>query len=169
VVATAGGLVPMLPKIAGAAVPKMERKLHFYHIHTGETLKVCYWEDGRYLEGGLESINRFFRDFRNGKIKKIDSRLVDLLYAISRKTGREAIFYLISGYRSPETNEKLRKTSSGVDKKSLHMLGYAADIRVPGIKTSELREIAIEVGGGGVGYYPRSDFIHVDIGKVRQW
>jgi uncharacterized protein YcbK (DUF882 family) len=168
-IAAAGLMIPVFPKIGSAALPKTDRQLRFYHTHTGETLRVCYWENGEYLDSGLASINHFFRDFRNGDIKTIDTRLVDLLHAISRKIDGDVSFHLISGYRSPETNQKLRSKSNGVAKKSLHMEGYAADIRVPGIKTADLRKIAIGIGSGGVGYYPESDFVHVDIGRVRQW
>jgi uncharacterized protein YcbK (DUF882 family) len=167
--AAAGLMVPVFPKIGSAALPNAERELRFYHTHTGETLRVCYWQDGRYLDSELSSINHFFRDFRNGDVIKIDTRLVDLLYAISQKTGGNPAFHLISGYRSPATNEKLRQNSGGVARKSLHMQGHAADIRIPGVKTAELRKIAIDIGGGGVGYYPESNFVHVDIGRVRQW
>lgn len=169
IVAAAGLIFPLFSKDGICAPSQEERNLKFYNTHTGERLKVSYWCDGAYIESELTSINHFFRDFRNGDIKAIDTRLLDILYAISRKVDSNASMYLISGYRSPETNEKLRQNSSGVARKSLHMLGHAADIRIPGVKTADLRNIAIDLGGGGVGYYPKSDFVHVDIGRVRQW
>jgi uncharacterized protein YcbK (DUF882 family) len=168
-IAAAGFMIPAFPKTGSASLAETERHLRFYHTHTGEKLRVCYWENGEYLDPGLASINYFFRDFRSGDIKNIDTRLIDLLHALSRKIDGDVSFHLISGYRSPETNQKLRRNSSGVAQKSLHMEGYAADIRVPGLKTAALRKIAIDIGGGGVGYYPESDFVHVDIGRVRQW
>lgn len=167
--AAAGLFCPLFPKDGFGAYSREERSLEFYNTHTAELLNVCYWRDGEYLEGELASIDHFFRDFRTGDIKKIDPRLLDLLYTISRKAGRNASLHLISGYRSPETNQKLRQNSSGVARKSLHMLGHAADIRIPGLKTAALRQVAVDLGVGGVGYYPKSDFVHVDIGRVRQW
>lgn len=169
ILATAGLVFPLYPKNGFGALSKTARDLRFYNTHTGERLEVCYWCEGRYRESGLESIDYFFRDFRTGDVKSIDPKLLDLLYAISRQTDPKASMHLISGYRSPETNQKLRKNSSGVARKSLHLLGHAADIRVPGLKTDALRKIAVGLGVGGVGYYPKSDFVHVDIGRVRQW
>jgi uncharacterized protein YcbK (DUF882 family) len=169
ILVAAGLMFPAIPGNGFASLPNAERMLRFYHTHTREKLHVCYWEHGKYLDNGLASINHFFRDFRNGEIKEIDTRLIDLLYTISMKAGGEVSFQLISGYRSPETNEKLRQNTTGVDRKSLHMEGHAADIRIPGMKTTTLRKIAIAIAGGGVGYYPKSDFVHVDIGRVRQW
>lgn len=169
IAAVAGIVFPLFPKEGLGAPSNGVRDLRFYNIHTRERLEVCYWADGSYLEDGLTSINHFFRDFRTGDIKQIDTQLLDLLHVISQKAGPEVSLYLISGYRSPETNRTLRQNGSGVAKKSLHMLGHAADIRIPGLKTATLRKIAIDIGGGGVGYYPESDFVHVDIGRVRQW
>ncbi len=168
-IAAAGLMSPIFRKSAFAALIKDEYTLKFYNIHTGESLNACYWSCGRYNEDELSSINHFFRDFRTDDIKEIDTRLLDLLYAISRKIPRNVPLHLISGYRSPKTNQLLRQSSSGVARKSLHMKGYAADIRIPGMKTANLRKIAIDIGAGGVGYYPKSDFVHVDIGRVRQW
>lgn len=165
--AAIAGLI--MPSFYGVGLASTERRLLFQHTHTGERLSVCYWKNGEYIEEGMVSINRFFRDFRTGEIKRIDTGLIDLIYTISETVGHDVSFDLVSGYRSPETNEKLRKNSSGVARKSLHLMGQAADIRVPGLQTSKLRAIAIDIGMGGVGYYPESDFVHVDIGRVRQW
>ena len=167
--ATSGLILPLFPKAAFSEFVKKERNLRFYNIHTNENLNACYWRNGAYLDNELLSINHFFRDFRTGEIKPIDAKLLDLLYVISRKVGQSATIHLISGYRSPKTNEMLRHNGSGVAKKSLHMKGYAADIRIPGIKTTALKTIAVGLAAGGVGYYPKSDFVHVDIGRVRQW
>lgn len=168
-VAAAGFIFPLFPKNVLSAPVKGTRTLNLYNTHTNEQLKTCYWRDGEYVESELEAVNHFFRDFRTGDIKEIDSRLLDLLHAISKKADPKASLHLISGYRSPETNRKLRQNSSGVARKSLHLLGHAADIRIPEMKTASLRKIALGLEGGGVGYYPKSDFVHVDIGRVRQW
>ena len=169
VMVAAGLMFPVFQKAGFAALMKGERRLRFYNTHTGEWLRTCYWSCGEYLESELESVNHFFRDFRTGGVKTIDVKLLDLLYIISGKASPNAPIHLISGYRSPETNQKLRGNSSGVARKSLHTKGYAADIRIPGMKTANLRKIAISIGAGGVGFYPKSDFVHVDIGRVRQW
>lgn len=169
IVAVAGLFFPLVPQIGFCALSNEARDLRFYNTHTDERLDVCYWANGSYLNGELASINHFFRDFRTGDVKVIDPRLLDLLHAISQKAGPKASLHLISGYRSPKTNQKLRQNSSGVARKSMHMLGHAADIRIPGVETATLRKIAVKIGGGGVGYYPKSDFVHVDIGRVRYW
>lgn len=168
-VAIAGLVFPLFPKEGFSAISNQKHKLRFYNTHTDEGLEVCYWANGAYREDELTLINHFFRDFRTGDVKEIDSRLLDLLYVISQKAGPNACLHLISGYRSPETNRKLRQNSNGVARKSLHMIGHAADIRIPGFKTASLRKIAMDIGRGGVGYYPESDFVHVDIGRVRHW
>jgi uncharacterized protein YcbK (DUF882 family) len=147
-----------------------ERALTFYHTHTEETLRTVYWAQGGYLSEGLIEIDHILRDFRTGEIETIDPKLLDLLYALQHQVGSRKAFHIISGYRSPATNEMLRHTGGGgVAKKSLHMLGQAADIRLPGCQLSQLHRAAIALNRGGVGYYPRSNFIHVDTGRVRTW
>lgn len=165
----AGLVFPLFPKNGFSALSNEVRDLRFYNTHTDERLEVCYWANGSYRKDELSAINHFFRDFRTGDVKAIDTRLIDLLHAISKKAGPKASLHLISGYRSPKTNQKLRQNSSGVARKSMHMLGHAADIRIPGVETAALREIAVKMCGGGVGFYPKSDFVHVDIGQVRYW
>lgn len=149
--------------------PTRERRLQFYNIHTRERLQICYWANGNYHGDALDAINHFFRDFRTGDVKTIDVRLLDLLHDVCETVPGGNTLHLISGYRSPETNRMLSSISSGVSIKSLHMLGQAADIRLPGVRTAKLRDIAASLGVGGVGYYPESDFVHVDIGHVRCW
>ena len=109
------------------------------------------------------------RDHRSGEVKAIDTQLLELLHALALKTSPQAPFHVISGYRSPATNKKLRKKSTGVASRSLHMQGKAIDIRIPGFKTRKLRNVALKLKAGGVGYYAKSDFVHVDIGRVRYW
>ena len=169
VTAAVGLLLPSISKAGFAGPLPSERRLRGYNIHTGERLDVRYLQNGRYVEEELKTVNHFFRDFRTGGIREIDVRLLDLLCDISEKVSGNLSLNLVSGYRSPETNKMLRSISSGVALKSLHMVGQAADIRIPGVRTEAVREIAIGIGLGGVGYYPRSDFVHVDLGSVRSW
>lgn len=146
-----------------------ERALQFYNLHTGEHLKTPYWSEGQYLDEGLTQINNVLRDHRNGEIIEMDLRLLELLHDIQIKLGSKQPFNIISGYRSAETNQLLRKNSSGVAKKSLHMQGMAIDIRLPDIHLRDLKVSALELGRGGVGYYPGSEFVHLDVGRVRFW
>ena len=146
-----------------------DRSLSLYNLHTEENLKTVYWSRGEYIPQALVDINCILRDHRTGEITSIDKRLLDLLYAIARRLGTKDPFKIISGYRSPSTNALLRKRSSGVAKGSLHQQGKAVDIRVPGCELSSLRNAAIALKGGGVGYYPTSHFVHIDVGRVRYW
>jgi uncharacterized protein YcbK (DUF882 family) len=146
-----------------------ERTLSFDNLHTGESLKATYWADGQYQPESLSGINHLLRDYRNGEIKPIDLGLLDLLHAITLQLNAVKPIQLISGYRSPASNAMLHERSSGVAKHSLHMDGLAADIRIPGHDLRELHKAALLMQGGGVGYYPRSDFVHVDVGRVRHW
>tara|TARA_A100000171_G_scaffold50957_1_gene63733 strand:- start:2566 stop:3120 length:555 start_codon:yes stop_codon:yes gene_type:complete len=140
-----------------------DKKLYLYNIHTGEWFKETYWENGTYIEEALQSLNHFMRDRRTGDITKINPNLFDLIQAITQKAGSANPVELICGYRCPKTNASLCKTKKGVAKKSLHMSGRAADIRLVGTELKTLRDIARAEKKGGVGYYPRSQFIHVDI------
>jgi len=148
---------------------KPERSLSFYNIHTTESLKAVYWAQGDYLVEALAEIEHIFRDHRTGERKPPDTRLLDLLYAVRLKLGTTRPFNIISGYRSPKTNAFLLKLGRGVDPNSLHMYGKAVDIRVPGFQLTSIRQVAIGLRAGGVGYYPRPDFVHVDVGPVRHW
>lgn len=154
---------------AQSAIITPERTLSFYNLHTGENLKTAYWVEGEYIPESLSEINHLLRDFRNNEIKPIHLGLLNLLHDITLRLGTSKPIQLISGYRSPATNAQLHERSSGVAKHSLHMDGMAADIRIPGHDLSELHKVAMSMQGGGVGYYPKSDFVHVDIGRVRYW
>lgn len=145
------------------------RHLNFYHTHTGDTLEVVYREGSEYLPGALGSIDQFLRDFRTGESHPIDPALLDQLHDIQAALGRTSRIEIISGFRSPKTNAMLRGKSTGVAKRSLHMQGRALDIRLTDIATSDLRAAALELRGGGVGYYPKSKFVHIDTGRVRFW
>ena len=145
------------------------RRLDFANLHTGEKLSVAYWERGAYVPDALSAVNKVLRDFRNNEVHAIEPRLLDVLAALSGKVGRQAPFQVISGYRSPATNAALHARSDGVAAHSLHMDGKAIDIRIAGVELTHLRHSALGLGLGGVGYYPTSDFVHVDVGRVRRW
>ena len=163
------GIAPRLCFAAKDAQKLPKRSLSFYNTYTKESLATVYWADGKYVSPALDEINYILRDHRTGDIKPICTRLLDVLCAIKVKLKAEHPFHIISGYRSPKTNALLRKKGRGVAKNSLHMSGKAVDISVPGYRLSVLRRAAIELRGGGVGYYPRSKFVHVDSGAVRFW
>ena len=165
-----GSSALLLPKRAAAATNlTSERKLEFLHLHTGETLNTTYWADGDYVAEELDNINYVLRDFRSGAIEPIDKNLLDLLYLLQQQVGKTAPYHIISAYRSPTTNAALRKRSKGVARRSMHLLGKAIDIRLPGVALNHLRQAALSLRLGGVGYYPKSDFVHVDTGRVRYW
>ena len=158
-----------VPQVAANIRPVFERRLQLSNLHTGESLQTTYWAEGQYLSSSLDEINHLLRDFRTGEVHPIDPRLLDLLHGIQREAGSRNPFEIISGYRSPKTNEQLRASSGGVAKKSFHMQGKAVDIRLPGTDLKELHRIACAAGVGGVGLYTRSNFIHVDTGRPRYW
>jgi uncharacterized protein YcbK (DUF882 family) len=145
------------------------RSLSFYHLHTDETLRVVYHENGSALPDALAEINHFLRDFRTGDEHVIDVQLLDSLSALYEVFDCRGNFEVISGYRSPRTNATLRQASSGVAKDSLHLYGRAIDVRLTSAATDKLRDAALALSRGGVGYYPKSNFIHIDTGRVRSW
>ena len=146
-----------------------ERKLTIYNIHSDEYLKTVYWEDDHYIPDALAEINYMFRDRTTGKIKDIHPDLLDLLFEVQQKLGYHKPIHIISGYRTPKANAYLKKTTKGVARNSLHMYGKAVDIRLPGNSLNFVRRAATELRRGGVGYYPHSNFVHLDIGTVRYW
>jgi uncharacterized protein YcbK (DUF882 family) len=152
-----------------AAGDNSARALAFYNTHTGEALKVVYFDKGEYVAGALKDIDYLFRDFRTNQIKPIDPRLLDLLHRIHSALDTSHPFNLISGYRSPATNAWLASRSKGVSHHSLHLEGRAADINVPGRDLALVQRVALAMQSGGVGYYPRSNFVHVDTGRLRRW
>jgi uncharacterized protein YcbK (DUF882 family) len=157
----------VLPRLA-FALPG-ERELTFTHTHTGERLSVLYADGGRYVSDALAAVNQLFRDFRTGAIHPIDPALLDLLHAVQTDTGSTAPFQIISAFRSPATNRQLQQAGSGVATRSLHMDGKAIDVRLADVPLARLRRAALARAGGGVGYYPESDFVHLDTGRVRRW
>ena len=171
--ATAAALVPGRALAAtGTAAGRRERRLSFFHTHTGERLKIAYCCDGIYQPEALAQLNHLLRDFRVNEEKDIDPQLFDLLFELGGTLETDQPYHIISGYRSPETNAMLRErggSHTGVAGKSLHMVGKAMDIRVPGVKLDHLRNAAASLKLGGVGFYPSSNFVHVDTGRVRYW
>jgi uncharacterized protein YcbK (DUF882 family) len=168
---TMAAAAPMMavPGWVSAAAPTAPRVLKFAHLHTAERLEVAYMDRGRYLPAALSQVNHLLRDFRTGDEHVIDPALLDLLHALHGATGSQRPFEIISGYRSPQTNAMLRSHSGGVASSSLHMRGQAVDIRLADVPLSSLRNAALDLGRGGVGYYPSSNFVHVDTGRVRRW
>lgn len=147
------------------------RTLKLYFIHTKERAEITYKRNGRYDQAGLNKINRFLRDWRRNEPTKMDPRLLDLVWEAYRQVGARDYIHVVSAYRSPATNSMLRSRSKGVAQKSQHMLGKAMDFYIPGVKLQTLRNTAMRLQGGGVGYYPRSGspFVHLDVGNVRHW
>ena len=143
-------------------------KLSFFHTHTGEYFHLPY-NGAKCPPAARRKLFSFLRDFRTGDVHTIDFRLMEILAKIQRKTGSKGVYEVISGYRSPKTNKSLRSHSTGVAQKSLHLKGKAIDVRLTDLPTADLRDVAISLNAGGVGYYAESDFVHIDTGKVRSW
>ena len=146
-----------------------ERSLRFYNTHTDEKITAIYWSQGAFVPQALVHVNHILRDHRTGEKKEIDTLLLDLLFALQQKLDSEEPFHIISGYRSPETNALLRMMGRGIAKNSLHTDGKAIDMRLPGYELKTLQRAARDLQMGGVGYYPLSDFVHIDVGSIRYW
>ena len=148
------------------------RRVHLHNLHTGEALDTVYYENGAYVPDAVAALNRVLRDFRTGESHFMDPRLYDVLDQLSGclECGKSQPYQIISGFRSPKTNAMLKKTGGGgVAEHSLHMEGEALDIRLNGIDLKNLHKAALSLKRGGVGYYPVSNFVHVDVGRVRTW
>lgn len=153
-----------------AALRAPPRLLTMMNLHTGERIQAEYWAKGRYLRDGMREINRLLRDHRTGAVHPMDPKLLDLIHALTRRIGSRGPVHVISAYRSPETNAMLREADgSGVAQNSYHIQGKAIDIRIPGLPLRQLRKAALGMRAGGVGYYPDSNFVHVDTGPLRHW
>jgi uncharacterized protein YcbK (DUF882 family) len=161
------GAAVMAPMARAAAASP--RTLSLLNLHTGERLKATYFEGGDYVPDALEAMNNLLRDFRTGDVHPIAPNLLDLVATLQQRLETDATVHVISGYRSPQTNASLHARSGGVATHSLHMVGEAMDIRIPGVELADLRNAALGLQRGGVGYYPASDFVHVDVGRVRRW
>lgn len=168
-----GAALLAVPGVASASLRSSSqlRTLSFSHTHTGEQLSVAYRAGGSYLSDGLAQLSWLMRDFRSGEMHPMDPALLDTLWQVQRNLGSTAPYQIISAYRSPKTNAMLRGRSghSGVAKKSMHLNGQAIDIRLPGVSLSDVRDAAVDLKRGGVGYYASSDFVHIDTGRVRRW
>ncbi|MCM2680251.1 YcbK family protein [Echinimonas agarilytica] len=162
----------MFPAAALAAQTRKtnnQRSLAMSNIHTGESLKLTYFEDGEYIADSLNRYNHLLRDFRANESISMDYNVLDQVFLLSQLVGHKGTVNIISGYRSPKTNEQLRKNGKGVAKKSYHMKGQAIDVAFPGSSLASARKAAIAMGAGGVGYYPKSGFLHLDTGPTRNW
>jgi uncharacterized protein YcbK (DUF882 family) len=182
---TAGGVALPFAGAAKAAYPQRpsqesvaglvsgeQRVLAFNHTHTRERIDLAYAVNDQYVPDALRTLNRFLRDHYSGTVGQIDPQLFDLLHQVRHVLGGKSLpaFEVISGYRCPETNSHLRNSrGGGVAKRSLHMEGKAIDVRLPGVPLAELRDAAISLDAGGVGYYPSEQFVHIDTGRVRRW
>jgi uncharacterized protein YcbK (DUF882 family) len=160
---------PAAMPVAPSAAAPGERILRLYNTHTGESLRSVFWAEGQFIPDALQDINKLLRDHRNNKVAPIDPQLLVLLDRISAQFGNHPTLHVISGYRSPETNAMLHENTTGVAKYSLHMEGKAIDVRIPGQELAKLHKVAMAARGGGVGYYPDSDFVHMDVGRIRYW
>ena len=167
--AGAAAAATLLPMSAVWALSSERRSLSLVHTHTGERLSTVYFEGNQYLTSELSRINWLLRDFRTGDVHPIDPAVLDILADLRTLTDRDEAYEVISGYRSPKTNAKLHRRSSGVAEHSLHIEGRAIDVRLPGFSTDRLHELALGMKRGGVGFYPSSDFVHLDNGRVRRW
>jgi len=169
--AGAGLLVAPMLALPGRARANLRstRALSFLHTHTGERLSLVYAAGDTYLSAALARVSWFLRDFRNGETRAIDPQLLDQLHTLSELTRTRAEFEVISGYRSPSTNEKLQRQGGGVATHSLHLEGRAIDVRLADVPLADLRDAATSLRAGGVGFYPQSQFVHLDTGRVRRW
>lgn len=163
------GASQIFSNAAWAAIP--ERRLLFHNSHNGERVDVCYFSGGKFRKSGVAELNHFLRDWRTNDVSRIDTHLFDTLVQLHGAAGadRRAPFTLISGYRSPKTNGRLHCNTSGVASKSQHMLGKAVDISLRNVRLANLHKAALSLRAGGVGYYPESNFVHIDTGRMRHW
>ena len=154
----------------GATVPVAQHRLLLFHLHTNERINIVYRQGDSYLPDAVNRLDHFLRDHRTGDVINLDPRLFDLLSDLTAAVGHPGTeIDIVCGYRTPWSNEFLRRTTVGVAKHSQHMLGEAIDIRIPGVPTARLRDAALGLHRGGVGYYPQSQFVHVDLGPIRRW
>lgn len=158
------------PKLAHAAfVDYGHKTLALEHHHTGETLEITYYSQGRYIYGALDEVSYLLRDYHTNEVRQIDPALLDQLYDVKLLLGAYRPFHVVSGYRSPETNANLRRHTRGVARQSLHMEGKAIDIRLEGVSARTIRDAALSLQRGGVGFYPSENFVHLDTGDIRTW
>ncbi len=160
---------PSPAPLVGRAFGGETRLAHVHNLHTGESLRAVYYENGRYVPDAMSELMKVLRDWRNGEEHLMDPRLFDVMHALRGKLDTAEPFQVISGYRSPETNAAMHERSHQVASNSQHTQGRASDVRIEGVELSRLHGAALDLAAGGVGYYPVSNFVHVDVGPVRQW
>jgi len=165
--ASSGGMLVAARRAEGRLRPA--RALAFRHLHTGESLTLEPSAHGAFHADALAAVNHLLRDFRTGDVHPIDPQLLALLTGVAATLDTPRPFEVISGYRSPRTNASLRRASDGVAARSLHMVGQAIDVRVSGVALVALRDACLDQRAGGVGYYPASNFVHLDTGRIRRW
>ena len=165
------GASTLLPSsaLAGLAKQPAMKEIALYNLHTDEKLRVTFWKNGSFDRSALAKIHHILRDHRTGDVYPISANLIEMLHDIQMRVRTDRPFEIISGYRSPKTNEMLASASDGVARRSLHTQGLATDIRISGVSLRRLQTEALFLSRGGVGYYPKSDFVHVDVGRVRRW
>lgn len=157
-------------RVNAADVSPREYRLKLYHTHTNERIDIVYRVGDVYIPEAVDRLDQFLRDHRTGDVRQLDQRLFDLLHDLTESVGKAgAEINIVCGYRTPWSNEFLRRTTPGVAAHSLHMEGEAIDIRIPDVPTARLRDAALALHRGGVGYYPKSQFVHVDVGRIRRW
>ena len=159
----------LMGPLVGRSFDSQVRLAHVHNLHTGESLKAVYFENGRYVPDAMSELMKVLRDWRNGEEHLMDPRLFDVMHALRGKLDTQQAFQIISGYRSPETNAAMHERSHQVASNSQHTQGKASDVRIEGVDLSRLHGAALDLAAGGVGYYPVSNFVHVDVGPVRQW
>lgn len=169
VVGMSGALLGRSLRAQAAAPAASSKRIALHNLHTGERLDVEFAREGEYVPQAMAAIEVVLRDFRTGERHAIDLKLLDTLHAVADRSGVDPVFGVISGYRSPQTNEQLRERSAGVARHSLHLEGRAIDVRLAGVDCAALAAEALDLGAGGVGYYRRSDFVHLDTGPFRTW
>jgi uncharacterized protein YcbK (DUF882 family) len=152
-----------------SAVSFAPRSVSLYNVHTGEWLRTVYWADGHYIREAVRDINWILRDHDSGEIRPMNAGVLDVLGLLRDRLDTPDPFLVVCGYRSPTTNRRLYREGNGVAKNSYHIKGMAVDLRSEGRSLEQVRDAALSLGAGGVGYYPRSDFVHVDCGPVRHW
>ncbi|WP_430460843.1 DUF882 domain-containing protein [Thalassolituus sp. LLYu03] len=167
--AAALAAAPLISPLVNASAARGERVLHAYNIHTGEMVSATFWADGQYIDEELQALDILVRDHRANQVIAMQVELYENMYQLQQLFNNREPFYIISGYRAPATNEGLRAVSNGVAEHSLHTQGRAIDIRIPGVSHRDLHNAALQMGNGGVGYYPKSGFVHIDTGRVRHW
>ncbi|MCP1335946.1 YcbK family protein [Futiania mangrovi] len=160
---------PALPDAPRIVRGTGEKRIALRHLHTGESVNTVYWAEGQYIDEGLDAVSHLMRDFRTDEAVPMAPELVDLLHDLRKLLDTREAYAVLGGYRSPQTNSMLRSKSRKVAKNSLHMRGLASDLRLPGRSTAMVRKAALAMERGGVGFYPRSDFVHLDVGPVRTW